>query len=252
MSDYKIANLYNKRSNTFINFLSKSSKTKILFASHAFADAPHAPGKFVFNDYFEQFTKTLNFAHNYDDQNLWIFKPHPNSRILDERKIFKKQFFNNKKNNILLCPDNIPIQKLLDSCDVVITGRGTIGMEFAALGKKVIIAGSAPYSDLNIALQARSKKEYFNFLKNIKKITNTKNSNQIKKISRQLIYILENSLHNEKITIDELYNDRNYVNYLKIFSRKNLLQKTIFQNLDIISKNNILKSAVYKKLFKIV
>ena len=89
-------------------------------------------------------------------------------------------------------------------------------------------------------------------MKNIEELTKSKDSKQIKKISRQLIYILENCLHHKKITNDELSNDKNYVNCLKIITKKNLALKEMFKSFDIISKNNILKSAVYKKLLEIV
>ena len=55
---------------------------------------------------------------------------------MEKKKIFSDLIKKFKKENILLCPDKIPTQKLLNICDVVITGRGTIGIEFACLGKK--------------------------------------------------------------------------------------------------------------------
>ncbi len=85
MNDFKIANRSRNEGKKFINFLENDKKQKILFACHAFADAPHAAGHFIFKDYFEQFVETLKFANN-NDEYLWIFKPHPNSRILNEKK----------------------------------------------------------------------------------------------------------------------------------------------------------------------
>ena len=251
VNDFKIANLSGSEGEKFINFLSDNKRHKILFASHAFADAPHAAGHFIFKDYFEQFVETLNFA-NKDDKNLWIFKPHPNSRILNENKIFKKQFANSKKKNVLLCPSSVPIQKLVNMCDVIVTGRGTIGMESAALGKKVIIAGSAPYSDLEIAFQPKSKKEYFNFLRRVKVIKKNKSKVEIMKIAKQLIYIYENSLNVRTIKISDLSKDSNYTNYLKKVYSKNFDINQMFKNFDNFLSNDITKSAVYNKLKKIV
>ena len=121
MLDYKYSNLSNSKSDEYLKSLSKNKK--ILFASHAFADAPHASGTFIFKDYYEQFVETLKFAYNSSDTNLWIFKNHPNSRLYGEKKIFSDLIKKFKKENILLCPDKIPTQKLLNICDVVITGR---------------------------------------------------------------------------------------------------------------------------------
>ena len=250
MNDFKIANKGGNEGRKFINFLENNNKQKILFACHAFADAPHAAGQFIFKDYFEQFVETLNFA-NKNDQYLWIFKPHPNSRILNEKKIFKKKFMNYKKKNILLCPATVPIQKLINICDVIVTGRGTIGMESAALGKTVIIAGSAPYSDLEIAFQPKSKKEYFNFLRRIKVIKKNKSRAEVIKIAKQLIYIYENSLNVKTIKIGDLSKDSNYTNYLKKVYSKNFDINKMFKNFDRLLSDDITKSSVYNKLKKI-
>ena len=86
MLDYKYSNLSNSKSDEYLKSLSKNKKKKILFASHAFADAPHASGTFIFKDYYEQFVETLKFAYNSSDTNLWIFKNHPNSRLYGEKK----------------------------------------------------------------------------------------------------------------------------------------------------------------------
>ncbi len=240
-NDHSKANTSSPEGLKFINSLSKKKAKIILYASHAFADAPHAPGSFIFNDYFEQFKETLKHARN-DNKNIWIFRAHQNSRILNEKKIFRDHIFYEKKKNILLCPDNVPIQKLLDKCDVIITGRGTIGFESAALGKKVIVAGAAPYSGLDIVYQPLSQKEYFQYIKNIENLKF--DSNQIKKVSRQLIYIFENSLNVKTIKTKNLYAKSNYDHYIRNFL-------TFDYTYDILSKN-ILLSQLYKKLFKII
>ena len=88
-NDFIKANASNSEGLKFIQQLSKYNKKKILYASHAFGDAPHAHGSFIFNDYFEQFKETLLHAQK-DDRNIWIFRAHQNSRLLNEKKIFKK------------------------------------------------------------------------------------------------------------------------------------------------------------------
>ena len=60
--DYLRANKNNRKSAKFVNDLKKIKKRKILFASHALADAPHGAGNFVFRDYYEQFIQTSKFA----------------------------------------------------------------------------------------------------------------------------------------------------------------------------------------------
>ena len=251
LNDFKIANFSKNEDKKFLNLLSNNKKHKILFACHAFADAPHAAGQFIFNDYYEQFVETLSFAER-DDQNFWIFRAHPNSRILNEQCIFKKNFEGLKNKNILLCPPNVPIQKLINICDVIVTGRGTIGMEAAALGKKVLIAGSAPYSDLEIAIKPKSKKDYFNFLKRIQIIKNTKSKSEISKIAKQLIYIYENSLNVKTIKLNQLSKDGSYINFLKKIYSKNIDINQIFNIYNLLLSKDIKQSTVYNKLKNIV
>ena len=61
----------------------------------------HASGKFIFNDYYEQFAETLKFAYKSNENIIWIFKNHPNSRLYGEKKkIFKDLISKYKKDNI--------------------------------------------------------------------------------------------------------------------------------------------------------
>ena len=58
----------------------------VLFASHKFSESPHAKGKLIFRDYFDQFKKTLEYIEKKNHRNiLWLFKPHPSSGEFNER-----------------------------------------------------------------------------------------------------------------------------------------------------------------------
>ena len=61
----------------------------------------------------------------------------------------------------------INTKDLLEICDNVITGRGSIGLEFACAGKYPILAGSAAYSKIGFTLDPKNKKHYFNLIKKI-------------------------------------------------------------------------------------
>ena len=53
-NDYVRANKNLNLKSDFLVSLKKNKNKKILFAAHAFFDAPHIFGKFVFNDYYHQ------------------------------------------------------------------------------------------------------------------------------------------------------------------------------------------------------
>ena len=252
MLDYKYSNLSNSKSDEYLKSLSKNKKKKILFASHAFADAPHASGTFIFKDYYEQFVETLKFAYNSSDTNLWIFKNHPNSRLYGEKKIFSDLIKKFKKENILLCPDKIPTQKLLNICDVVITGRGTIGIEFACLGKKTIIAGSAPYSGIGIVQEAKNQRDYFRYLEEINNTNKLKKSKSIEIKAKKLLYIFENSLNLRTIKIESFSKQSKFRKFLNLIHTKNFNQNNVFYYYKDILENGVLNSEIYNKLIKII
>ena len=70
----------------------------ILYASHRLADATHMLGvSYSFQDYFDQFKETLKHVHKNDNENIWIFRPHPSSDLGPERKQLYELFKNIKK-----------------------------------------------------------------------------------------------------------------------------------------------------------
>ena len=141
----------------------KKFKKIILFAPHAFSDAPHHFGTFLFRDYWDQFVKTIDFFNNKKFRDvLWLIRPHPSSYMYYEENLIKN-YIKNCNKNIRLCDSNLVSTKnLIKVCDTVITGRGTIGLEFACFKKKPILAGHATYSKFGLAIEPKTINEYFN------------------------------------------------------------------------------------------
>ncbi len=178
-------------------FLKKIKKDKInfdkiiLFAPHAFSDAPHHFGtNFLFKDYYEQFTETIKFVENNKIRNiLWLVRPHPSSIMYNEENIIK-EYINRRNDNIKFCDANIiGTKNLIDICDTVVTGRGTIGLEFACFGKKPIIAGSSTYSKFGITTECKTKKEYFESFSNIKSFKKLDYGKR--QLAKKLLYYIE-------------------------------------------------------------
>ena len=249
--DFIKANKNSKKAAKFLNLLKNKKNNKILFTSHAFADAAHFSGtNFVFNDYYDQLKQTIKFVSEYDKTNIWIFRSHPNSRFLNEYHIFVDLIRKYKTKNILLCPKNIPIKKLINICDVLVTGRGTTGLEFACEGKKVILAGGAPYSDFDIAHQAKTKKEYFNFIKNINNKINLNNNKKL--LARKLMYIFENGLTVKKIMDQEYEKDFYISKYFKQIYQPSFSYNELFHTSYNFLKNGVKKSLFFKKVTEII
>ncbi len=169
----------------------KKFKKIVLIASHAFSDAPHGLGtEFIFSDYFEQLKQTLLFISKNNNKNiLWLVRPNPTSNIYGETNIVENLVRNLNIKNIKLTPKNISSINLIRICDNVITGRGTMGLEFACFGKKPIFAGSATYSGLSFAKEINSKKKYFQQIIQLLKVKKLNNSDIL--LALKSLYFLE-------------------------------------------------------------
>ena len=142
----------------------------ITFFCNAFSDGPHILGsERIFIDYYQAFFKTIEYASNYDNHNIWIFKPHPNSKKYNEQGIVENIVRKINKKNILLYPNFISQKSLLELSDILITDASTAGLEYAALGKKPIVTGDCPYFNKKFVFKPHDKENYFTLLKNIEK-----------------------------------------------------------------------------------
>ena len=126
----------------------KVFKRIVFFAPHCFSDTNHRAGRFIFDDYFEQFQHTIELAKK-DLNSLWIIKIHPQSYKYKEENLIYKLLKKNYK-NIIICPENLNTYSLIKFSDLIITGRGTIGLETSCFGKKPILAGENFYSNYGI------------------------------------------------------------------------------------------------------
>ena len=135
--------------------ISKDIDNVILIAPHIFGDAVHGFGKeYIFRDYYEQFVETIKFANSYEkDDILWLIKPHPATNLYKEdgqvEEVLKK--FKNKK--IILLDKKISTLCAVNISTLVVTGRGSIGLEAACMGKNVVIAGYAVYEGLGFTIK---------------------------------------------------------------------------------------------------
>lgn len=249
----KLAKYFTKK-----NFIEKIYKKKkffdkiILFAPHAFADAPHYFGiNFIFRDYYNQFVETIDYIDKNGSENiLWLVRPHPSSKIYGEENIVR-DYLDSKNSNIKFCDHNlINTKNLIDICDTVITGRGTIGLEFACYGKKPIIAGSSTYSNFGIAHQCKNKKEYFKLINSFSEIELSKNQVIF---ARKLLYYIETlyPLKTNNIDNNLIFNDKkkSITNLLNLKFDKN---KPFFTDkfLKKLKKEGFEKQEIYKFFFK--
>jgi len=231
-----------------INILrKKKEKTNfkiVLFCCNAFADAPHILGKRkLFRDYFDIFFQTIKFINSKKNENyLWIFKPHPSSKIFKEEGIVETIVNNTENSNIFMSPKNLSISKLFELSDYLVTDVSTAGLEYACLGKKPIIASDCHYSGLSFTKEPKTKKKYFDLIDNFKfnNILNKKQTNA----ARAALFYLEN-LQTKELDVNTIFFNNNNLR----LSDKNYLSKFL-SNFKKTEKSLIFQDLFLKKIIK--
>ena len=174
------------KSNNFKNKILKvSDKKKVLICSHDFFDAAHFYRNNIFIDYSEwlNFLGKLSEKTNFD----WYIKTHP--YYDDKFKSFQSISYNEMKKivdgykKIKILPNDISHNQLVkEGIDLVLTVHGTVSMEYALMGKKVITAcKNNPFCDFNFNIHAQNKKDYENKILNFDKIRLNIDKNEIYK-----------------------------------------------------------------------
>ena len=219
---------------------------------HCFSDAPHTSGNLIFNDYYDQFTSTIQYiAKNNDENFFWIIKPHPARNNYNEKGIIENYLRKFKFKNVVMCTKNIKNNILIKYTDFLITSNSTIGLEFACSGKKTILGGDSPYYFKNLFIKPKNKKEYFDIIKNLNKkniFLSKKDTNFAKKILYYLEHATNITLPGSKFMPNPIINPLidNEKNYKKqiIVNCKN--------NLKVLDNKHFVKEKFYIELKKIL
>ncbi|MDB9768854.1 hypothetical protein OAB40_04050 [Candidatus Pelagibacter ubique] len=211
--DIKIANKtkVNLSRSIFLNKFAKKKiyKKIIIFAPHAFSDAPHGAGyNLCFRDFYSYFTETIDSILEIKNEDvLWVVRPHPLSKAYGEKNIVEDYLKKFNKKNLILCPKGMSTKNLLRICDTVITMKGNIGLELAAIGKMPITCGYPPYSNFGIAIEANSKKKYFNILNKAHEI-NYKMPKKKQLLAKKILYYMERiNPHNKEFRASQNFQD---------------------------------------------
>jgi hypothetical protein len=113
----------------------ESDNLKVLIAAHCLFDAPNGYGDNLFIDFQEwlEFLSDISSNTSYD----WYLKTHPDFLPGNEDKILEII----SGSNIQLIPSSTSHHQMIsEGIDIALTVYGTIGFEYAALGKTVINA----------------------------------------------------------------------------------------------------------------
>jgi len=149
----------------------KKYKKIISIYSACFFDFPHCYGMKRFTDMLDWLQLTIEKASLKKDV-LWLLKPHPMEQWYGGVKV--SDIVNNQlPENIILLPYNYSGKDVLEISDGLITFHGTSAIEYASMGKAVLVADRGWYHDCDFVLLPKSREDYSNLLtKNWFELTN--------------------------------------------------------------------------------
>ena len=161
------------------NYLNKNKKIKVLIATHAFGDAPHACGNHLFTDHFQWLKFLTEIAPQTNIE--WYVKTHPNfgdhwSPYIKHERYVSRNIIKKSKNMFLLPSDVTHNQLVKEGISAVFTVHGTVGIDYALFNIPVINASYChPSVNYKFNLQPKTINELKYLILNLeKKIKNFK------------------------------------------------------------------------------
>jgi hypothetical protein len=126
-------------------------------------DWPHQFGMSQFRDFLDWVEATYNAARNISSVN-WLFKPHPAEEWFGGVKL--SDIFGNfgHASHIAIADKSWNNAFVMRSIDALITYHGTAGIEFASLGKPVLLPDRGNYDGCGFAKVANSRAEYLELM----------------------------------------------------------------------------------------
>ena len=156
--------------------LDPNKKTVILFA-HIFWDATFFYGEDLFHDYEDWFCETLRVAARNDRVN-WVVKVHPANLVKDQRDgadgehgelTAIRRTLGELPAHIKVLPADTTIStlSLFGVMDYCLTVRGTIGIEAACRGIRVLTAGTGRYDGCGFTSDFESSGDFLRAIESI-------------------------------------------------------------------------------------
>lgn len=142
----------------------------VVVMSHIFIDAVHHGDRFLFDDYMCWLRETLDHVVGVDSAN-WLVKPHPHNNDFEgknsSQEVVQDATEGVADHTVVDLPRDINPRSLLDFADVILTAKGSAGLEFSCFGIPAIIAGETSYSGFGFTIEPKSKAMYFEILNNV-------------------------------------------------------------------------------------
>ena len=153
---------FQKGKNKLILDQDKKDKKVISIYLANWFDWPHIYGMSRYMDILDWIKITIQKASN-NKNVIWLLRPHPMESWFGGVSI--KELFKNKlPPNVILLDPEYSGNSVIEISDALVTLHGTAAIEFASLGKPVLVADKGWYHDCGFVKFPKSKEEYFKFL----------------------------------------------------------------------------------------
>jgi hypothetical protein len=173
---YKDKRVYTAEETVQLHDGFSASKKSIFVMAHAFSDAPHVGEGLLFKDYYDFLEKTLIKLNLNKNINCFV-KSHPSSYMWSESGAVEEIIKNNGLFNISVLPSDFSTASIIDMADVIVTAKGTAGLEFSCAGIPAITAGKGYYHGFGICHEPETIDIYYQLLSNcqeLKRLDRTK------------------------------------------------------------------------------
>lgn len=195
---------------------------------HSYTDGLFICGRSIFETNYAWIKFTLEFIKNCKEVN-WIVKPHPiksyetHPANMGTIKVFNK-IINSDNNNIKIFPEYISAFSLFKILSTVITGNGSVGLEYTTNGIPAVLANHSHYSGLGFTIEPKNINEYKDILSNINKLKKLDNDQILNSrifVSVELNKSLSDlSLLPKFIPNSQIFFKENYDNFWKKMSEQ--------------------------------
>ncbi len=126
-------------------------------------DWPHQLGMTQFRDFLDWTEKTFDVASQTSEFN-WLFKPHPCEEWFGGVSLKEIMRELPNSSHIGLADKNWNNAAVMECIDAMVTYHGTAGIEFASLGKPVLLPDRGKYHDCGFAKVANNRQHYLELL----------------------------------------------------------------------------------------
>ena len=153
---------HGKQKKLFELGINQKEKKVIAIYSACFFDFPHTYGMNRFIDMLDWLRLTIKKASE-NKKVLWLLKPHPMEKWYGGIKL-TDLLESDLPDNIVVLPYDYSGKDILHIADGLVTFHGTSAIEYAAMGKPVLVADRGWYHDCGFVLFPKSRDHYANLL----------------------------------------------------------------------------------------